>query len=384
MKYRWLLIYLTGASPVFNKTYLEKCVKHGENFAEDSYYIQNMNSLRNSECGYRNEKQFLVSFASIEDYVRDLQSLIQTKELLSVKEFYSPVRVKPGGGKDHLQDLLENGIAYLELRMIDLNPLNKIGISKETMQFIHLFLVYMLVKKDEPFDEEEQRLAALNHDLLTKKGIMEKLHSQDDSNILMQVKGLEIIGEMQEMVKLLTPNNERFKSVLQQEQQKLLNPNMSFANRVKFDIKMSSYLTYHLNKAKEYAMESFHSGYQFIGYEDLELSTQLLLKAAVKRGIEFDIIDRDENFIVLKKGNHKEYVKQATKTSLDSYMTVLIMENKLVTKEVLKQYGIHVPKGQSYRNFSDAMCDFEIHQNKPIVIKPKSTNFGLRNHYLYW
>ncbi|WP_238322778.1 hypothetical protein [Gorillibacterium massiliense] len=32
-----------------------------------------------------------------------------------------------------------------------------------------------------------------------------------------------------------------------------------------------------------------------MGYEDLELSTQLLLKAAVKRGISIEMIDHDEN-----------------------------------------------------------------------------------------
>ena len=43
------------------------------------------------------------------------------------------------------------------------------------------------------------------------------------------------------------------------------------------------------------------NGYRFAGYEDLELSTQLLLKAAVKRGIRFTWMDRDENFVLLSK-----------------------------------------------------------------------------------
>jgi glutamate--cysteine ligase len=132
-----------------------------------------------------------------------------------------------------------------------------------------------------------------------------------------------------------------------------------------------------LLKAKDYLQESFQHGYQFKGFEDLELSTQLLLKAAIKRGIEFKILDRDENFIVLKKENDRHYVKQATKTALDSYITALIMENKLVTKYILEQQGIRVPRGKSYRNKNEAHSDFELYQNMPIVIKPKSTNFGI-------
>ena len=36
-------------------------------------------------------------------------------------------------------------------------------------------------------------------------------------------------------------------------------------------------------------------------YEGLELSTQLIIKEALKRGIEIDVLDMDDNFIRLKK-----------------------------------------------------------------------------------
>lgn len=372
LKYRWLLIYLTGASPVFDKSYIENCVELGEHFVEESYSFPNMNSLRNSGCGYRNEKSLYVSFDSIEDYVRDLQSLVESKELLSVREFYSPVRIKPANGKDILEDLQQNGIAYLELRMIDLNPLFKNGISKETMQFIHLFLVFMLLKQDEPFGEEEQMEAAHHHELLIQEGIKGRL-----SEVTLQDKALAFIEEMETMVKVLKHDAHPFQTLLENEKQKILHPDFSFATMVKTEIQPSSYLNYHMNKAKQYAEDSIANGYQFVGYGDLELSTQLLLKAAIKRGIAFEFLDRDDNFIVLKKGDHREYVKQATKTSLDSYSTVLIMENKIVTKKILQQHNIRVPNGNAYRDLRVAMADYEAYREKPIVIKPKSTNFGL-------
>ncbi|XJZ26914.1 bifunctional glutamate--cysteine ligase GshA/glutathione synthetase GshB [Bacillota bacterium Lsc_1132] len=374
LKHRWLLIYLTGASPVFDKSYLKQCVEKGKRLDDDSCYIPNMNSLRNSECGYRNQKPFYVSFDSIEEYVRDLHVLLDAKELLSAKEFYSPVRIKPVKGKDSLQSLLDHGIAYLELRMIDLNPLFKNGISKETMHMIHLFILCMLLLEDEPYGEKEQQRAALYHDHLAQKGIEEEL---DMSFRTLQEEGLKLIDEMETMLRLFGADGERFSEILQQEKLKLLNPRLTFAEQIKADIRQSSYLDYHLEKAKRYAAESARNGYQFFGYEDLELSTQLLLKAAIKRGIEFEILDRVENFIALKSGNQIEYVKQATKTSLDSYITFLIMENKIVTKEVLKRKGIRVPDGKAYHRLADALADFELYQNKQIVIKPKSTNFGL-------
>lgn len=367
LKYRWLLIYLTGVSPIFHQTYAEKCVQLGKHFDQESYYFPNMNSLRNSVCGYRNEKPLYVSFDSIDEYAHDLENFVRSHELLSTKEFYSCVRLKSAKGQDQLQALVENGIDYLELRTTDLNPFDKIGISKETMTFIHLFLIYMSLIKDELFGEEEQRLAQLNQDILTQEGITATL----------QKAGLEIIENMKVMIQQLTVNNDTYMKLLEQKQTVLVNPNLSFAEQLKAEIQNSTFLTYHLEKAKQYAEESAKRGYKFLGYEDLELSTQLLLKAAIKRGIQFEIIDREDNFILLKKGQYHEYVKQATKTSLDSYITFLIMENKIVSKKVLERHGIRVPTGKAYNHLIEALNDFEYYQGKQIVIKPKSTNFGL-------
>lgn len=377
LKYRWLLIYLTGVSPIFHQTYAEKCVQLGKHFDDESYYFPHMNSLRNSVCGYRNEKPIYVSFDSIEEYVRGLENLVSSQELLSAKEFYSCVRLKAAKGNDQLQALLENGIDYLELRTTDLNPFDKIGISKETMTFIHIFLVYMLLIKGEPFGEEEQRLAQLNQDKLAMEGITAKLYMSDDHQASMQKVGLEIIENMKEMIQQLTECRQTYTSLLEQKQDVLVNPRLSFAEQLKTEMQSSTFLKYHLDKAKQFAEESAKSGYKFAGYEDLELSTQLLLKAAIKRGIQFEILDREDNFILLKKDGHEEYVKQATKTSLDSYITFLIMENKIVTKKVLEQHGIRVPNGKAYHDVNEALMDFETYQGKPIVIKPKSTNFGL-------
>lgn len=377
LKYRWLLIYLTGVSPIFHQTYAEKCVQLGKHFDQESYYFPHMSSLRNSACGYRNEKPLYVSFDSIEEYAHGLEKLVSSQQLLSAKEFYSCVRLKSAKGQDQLHALLEHGIDYLELRTTDLNPFDKIGISKETMRFIHLFLIYMFLIKDEPFGEEEQRLAQLNQDILALEGITAKLYSTDEYETTLQKSGLDIIANMKVMIGKMTVNDDTYAKLLEQKQSVLENPDLSFAEQLKLEIQNSTFLTYHLEKAKQYAKESAKRGYKFFGYEDLELSTQLLLKAAIKRGIQFEIIDREDNFILLNKGGHYEYVKQATKTSLDSYITFLIMENKIVTKKVLERHGIRVPKGKAYNHLNDALNDFELFQGKPIVIKPKSTNFGI-------
>ncbi|WP_052098463.1 bifunctional glutamate--cysteine ligase GshA/glutathione synthetase GshB [Paenibacillus stellifer] len=376
LKYRWLLIYLTGASPVFNKTYIEPCVSLSHSLDHDSRFFPNMNSLRNSICGYRNPKPVYVSHQSIEEYVRDLRGLVVSKELLSAKEFYSPVRLKPAKGGDPLQALVEQGASYLELRMFDINPLYKNGISIEMMRFIHLFLVYCLVRPDEAFDTIAQQQADMAVDTLMLEGLQGRLNDQNNL-VSMEDKALAILDEMQDMIRILKPDDQTLFDLLEHIRQMIVNPDLSYASIIRSEIEQSSYLDYHLDRAKRYSEHSLESGYTFAGYEDLELSTQLLLKAAVKRGIRIELIDREDHFVALTKGDHTEYVKQATKTSLDSYSTVLIMENKIVTKEVLERHGIRVPGGKAYRSLQEAMQEYEEYRQRKIVIKPKSTNFGL-------
>lgn len=117
--------------------------------------------------------------------------------------------------------------------------------------------------------------------------------------------------------------------------------------------------------------------YSTKGFENMELSTQILIKEAIKMGIEVEVLDRNENFIKLKRGNKEEYVKQATKTRLDTYMSYLIMENKLVTKKVLAKNKINVPDGNEYSVLEAAKGDFDLYYGKNIVIKPNQTNFGI-------
>lgn len=112
-------------------------------------------------------------------------------------------------------------------------------------------------------------------------------------------------------------------------------------------------------------------------YDGLELSTTLLIETALQRDIDVEILDKDDNFIRLKKDDKIEYVKQATKTSADSYIAPLIMENKEVTKKILREQHLNVPEGIKIKSVSEAMENFHRFKGQDIVVKPKSTNFGL-------
>jgi len=110
--------------------------------------------------------------------------------------------------------------------------------------------------------------------------------------------------------------------------------------------------------------------------EELELSTQVLIAEARRRGVEVEILDAADNFIALRRDGRVEYVKQATRTSADTYISALLMENKEVTKTVLRAAGLKVPAGRKYRQLELALADRPAHGGRRIVVKPNSTNFG--------
>lgn len=111
-------------------------------------------------------------------------------------------------------------------------------------------------------------------------------------------------------------------------------------------------------------------------YQGMELSTQILIQEALQRGLAVKVLDAADNFIRFSKDEHHEYIKQATRTSADTYIAPLIMENKEVTKLVLKEHGINVPDGVTVQSIPEAEAQYPFFAGKGLVIKPKSTNFG--------
>ncbi len=112
------------------------------------------------------------------------------------------------------------------------------------------------------------------------------------------------------------------------------------------------------------------------GYEDLELSTQLLIAEALRRGHAVEVLDKTESFIRITSNNRVEYIRQATRTAADTYIAPLIMENKAVTKQIMKEAGIRVPSGGVFTSLEQMQQAWPEWKDRSCVIKPNTTNFG--------
>ena len=374
LRYRWMLIYLLGATTAVHESYELSGNIELNKTSEDGYSNEGALSYRNSEFGYKNQINLYPNYNSVEDYVNSIKTFLKDEVIGSHKELYTQIRLKAYDNNDFLTSLTEKGINYLEIRSIDINPFEKGGVAKKDLEFINLFTLYCLITKESSFKDWQEE-AQTNQNNISLYGLDEEVLIYRDGRARKRNRiAFEILDEIREMNRVLGLNKE---DIIDEMVEKFKDKTLTYSYRMTKLIEAEGFIKTNLSLAKIYKEEVYNNRFGLFGYEDLELSTQILLKEGIKRGLKFEILDREENFISLRNNEKIEYIKQATKTSKDNYASVLIMENKVVTKKVLEKANINVPKGYEFTSIEDAIKSLNDYAQKDIVIKPKSTNFGL-------
>ena len=355
IRYQWLLIYLYGASPLAEDKYFTNGVKPSD-------FVR---SLRTSRFGYVNEEDIKVSYSSLKKYIEDITRYVQNGKLIAEKEFYSSVRFR---GADTILKFPHQGIKYIEFRLFDLNPFAPFGILEKDIRFVHLF-IKTLVWLEEVDKSTSESLGYEYSEKISLSHPIEK--------VAYEKEGLWLLNKMKELVSELGLYESDI-DLINEKIDELLNPELTIGARLLREYKKeNSILNVGLKLAKQYKEDALREYYSLSAYSNMELSTQAVIEDAIKNGLKVSIIDENDQFIRLENKEHVEYVKNGNMTSKDSYISPLIMENKVVTKKVLEEKGFRVPKGYEVSSIEEALQKFNYIKNKPIVIKPKSTNFGL-------
>jgi glutamate--cysteine ligase len=179
-RYSWLLLYLFGASPAVCRCFTRNRPHNLEDFNDSTLYKPHATCLRMGNLGYRSDAQgsIFICYNELDNYIDSLgqamstpyapyetiglkrgdQYLQMNSNLLQLEnEFYATIRPKRTGpsGKRPLSLLLENGIEYIEVRALDLNPFLPLGIDAEQIRFLDSFLLYCLLS-DSPVCTEEE------------------------------------------------------------------------------------------------------------------------------------------------------------------------------------------------------------------------------------
>lgn len=189
-KLSWLIVFLTGSSPILDGSFFD------ENDIGKTINLE-MSSMRNSIYGYWNNFMPIIDYENVETYINSINQYINDKKLYSVAELYLPVRIKPKG-KNTLENLRENGINHVEFRMLDVNPLYKSGVCKEDLYFIHLLILYLLQVNDYRYTAKEQEEAVKLHKMAARRhfGSM-RLVVEDSAQTTYKQYALEILSDME-------------------------------------------------------------------------------------------------------------------------------------------------------------------------------------------
>jgi glutamate--cysteine ligase len=177
----WLLIYLYGASPAVCKSFLNGRKHQLEEHDNGSLYLPYATALRMGDLGYQSSAQenLQICYNNIDNYISTLSKAITEPHvdyqniglnadghyqqlstgLLQIEnEFYSLIRPKrvAQSGQTPLGALNDEGVEYIEVRCIDVNPYLPLGIDADQIRFMDCFLLYNLLE-DSPLCDCDDR-----------------------------------------------------------------------------------------------------------------------------------------------------------------------------------------------------------------------------------
>jgi glutamate--cysteine ligase len=199
-RYGWLVLYLFGASPALCKSFAMGGGPGLANFDAETLYEPFGTSLRMSDLGYSNRSQskINISLNSLDEYIADLIEAIRTPDAqyekigikprgdsdqgdyrqLSVNrlqienEYYSPIRPKrvAYSGERPTAALQRGGVEYVEIRSLDINVFDPVGINQNVMRFMEAFLIFCLLSDSPPLDDAGWDEAAANQSRAARRG----------------------------------------------------------------------------------------------------------------------------------------------------------------------------------------------------------------------
>ncbi len=260
----WLLLYLFGASPALCKSFLKS---HPDNqnvsLAEfDSYtlYKPHATSLRMSDIGYKNSNQasLNVSYNNLSEYVACLTQAIEipwpayedigiqvggeyrqlNNSLLQIEnEYYSTVRPKQiaRSGEKPTLALKKRGVKYVEIRSLDINPYDPVGMTGEQLRFVEAFALFCLLSDSPPSNLQEKNAFKFNISKTARRGRKQGL-CLDSCNGEIELKrwAIELLDAIQPICEILDDgqNEQLYQQALEQQIERVKTPDSTPSARI--------------------------------------------------------------------------------------------------------------------------------------------------------
>jgi glutamate--cysteine ligase len=195
-RHSWLLLLLLGASPAVGESFVIGRGHALRPLSPDTLYLPHATSLRMGPLGYQSDAQsaLAVSYNSLAGYAASLNRALTepyppyeaigigggtddyrqlATTLLQIEnEFYGTIRpkrrIRPG--ERPLHALGERGVEYVEVRCLDIDPFEPVGISAATMRLLDVFLLHCLLAESPPDTPAEIAALLRNQHLAADQG----------------------------------------------------------------------------------------------------------------------------------------------------------------------------------------------------------------------
>ena len=191
-----MVMYLLGASPAVCRSFLIGREHHLLPLTGGTLHLPYATALRMGKHGYQNstQKQLGIHYNNLHGYLEGLQRAVKTPypeftrlgledaegepiqindHVLQIEnEYYSLVRPKqvPQGNETPSQALQKRGVAYVELRAVDVNPYSPIGIDEKSAAFLEILALYCLLQDSPEITDEEQTQIEQNQAEVVERG----------------------------------------------------------------------------------------------------------------------------------------------------------------------------------------------------------------------
>lgn len=270
-RYFWLLIYLFGASPAVCGSFVKGREHRLQPLDPEGYtlYLPYATSLRMGDLGYQSSAQeaLLVDYNQLTSYLQTLCGAItrshpayadiglldeqgqyrqlNTSLLQIENEFYSSIRPKrpARSGETALQALRLGGVEYIEVRCVDLNPYEPLGVTPTQLRVMDAFLLLCLMEPSPETDAEEYRQIQENQKRIVYEGRKPGLtlrHKGEE--VAMSSWAQSLLEQMQKCAQLLDQawGGEEFQTAVAEQMAKLSDPALTPSARVLADLRANN------------------------------------------------------------------------------------------------------------------------------------------------
>ena len=287
-RFGWVIPFFFGASPAFCDSFLRN-VDEIPSFLKPfdqkgTYFSPKSTSLRLSGIGYKNlnQDQLQVSYNDVDSYVKALQTAIKTPygpwenlglkdgqgnykqlntNLLQIEnEYYGSVRPKrivPSGSSPRL-GLKREGVEYIELRSLDINPFSPVGITDEQMRFLDIFLTFCALKEGDYQTSGENKIYSENFSRVVLEGQNRNLNLDLGGGRYEKISNqlVDLFSELDLVAEILDQSLSRenkYQDVLKSLRKVINNEELSLSERVLDEMKTKgmSYSELTLKLSKE-------------------------------------------------------------------------------------------------------------------------------------